>query len=274
MEKNCLNCDQRIIVKPSHFERKKYCSRKCKSEYQKKNPINQHLSQKKYVDCNFCKKKLLRKPSNIFKTNFCSHSCKAKYQEINKSHFSHLKKRVKLRCEECKNEFYLTPYRAKTAKYCSNNCSYKAISRNAKVKFSKKRKVNCALCNQEFYKKQSVIKKLNFCSENCMGIYYSESGIFAGSKSGTWQGGDINYYGPNWRRQRREARKRDNFTCQDCGINEVTLGQELSVHHIIPFRQFNGDWKRANRLSNLVSLCEYPCHRKRHSNKKLVDDIV
>ncbi|WP_431731888.1 HNH endonuclease [Bacillus timonensis] len=39
------------------------------------------------------------------------------------------------------------------------------------------------------------------------------------------------------------------------------------MHHIIPFREFDGDWKSANKLSNLVSLCEYPCHRKRHSKK-------
>ena len=38
MKKNCLNCGKEIDVKPSHFERKKYCSRACKSDYQKKNP--------------------------------------------------------------------------------------------------------------------------------------------------------------------------------------------------------------------------------------------
>jgi 5-methylcytosine-specific restriction endonuclease McrA len=69
-------------------------------------------------------------------------------------------------------------------------------------------------------------------------------------KSGTWSGGDISYYGPNWLKQRRLARKR----------------KELSVHHIIPFRSFNGDWERANELPNLICLCEYPCHRKRHSH--------
>lgn len=89
--------------------------------------------------------------------------------------------------------------------------------------------------------------------------------MFAGENSGTWAGGDISYYGPNWINQRRKARKRDNYTCQDCGITEEGYGRELSVHHKIPFRHFMGDWKRAINLSNLISLCEYPCHRKRHS---------
>ncbi|WP_106497166.1 HNH endonuclease [Lentibacillus sp. Marseille-P4043] len=88
-----------------------------------------------------------------------------------------------------------------------------------------------------------------------------------------WQGGDIDYYGPNWRSQRKKARIRDNFTCQDCGLTEKEYGKELSVHHIIPFREFKGDWEEANRLSNLVCLCEHPCHRNRHKNN-MVDDIV
>lgn len=104
-----------------------------------------------------------------------------------------------------------------------------------------------------------------------MGTFYSSSGMFSGENSGTWAGGDINYYGPNWYSQRRKARARDDYTCQDCGITETEYGSELSVHHIVPLRDFNGDWQKA--LSNLISLCEYPCHRNRHS-KKLVDDIV
>lgn len=82
----------------------------------------------------------------------------------------------------------------------------------------------------------------------------------------------MSYYGPNWYSQRKKARKRDNYRCQDCGIKEVNYGQELSIHHIKSFKSFNGDWKSANQLTNLISLCEYPCHRKRHS--KMVDDIV
>lgn len=38
---------------------------------------------------------------------------------------------------------------------------------------------------------------------------------------------------------------------------------ELSVHHIVPFISFD-DYLEANKLDNLVSVCE-PCHRKIHS---------
>jgi predicted HNH restriction endonuclease len=39
------------------------------------------------------------------------------------------------------------------------------------------------------------------------------------------------------------------------------LGYSLDVHHIVPFRTFKGDWRKANELSNLITLCRN-CHRK------------
>ena len=52
--------------------------------------------------------------------------------------------------------------------------------------------------------------------------------------------------------------KRDSFTCQDCG----EIGTNLNAHHIIPFSEFGlKNYKQANKLSNLVSLCA-SCHAK------------
>jgi len=93
--------------------------------------------------------------------------------------------------------------------------------------------------------------------------YYSKEGLFSGENSGTWNGGKKTYYGENWLSQRRKVRKRDNYTCQKCGITEDEYGQELSVHHIIPFVYFD-NYTEANKEDNLVSVCE-PCHRKIHS---------
>lgn len=99
--------------------------------------------------------------------------------------------------------------------------------------------------------------------KECMSLYYSENQLFSGENSGTWRGGKITYYGQNWLLQRRAARKRDNFTCQKCGITELQYGQELSVHHIIPFVLCKS-YLIANQLNNLLSVCE-PCHRSIHS---------
>jgi len=71
-------------------------------------------------------------------------------------------------------------------------------------------------------------------------------------------------YGTHWNEQRRKARKRDDYTCQGCGITEAeqqeNYGCQLEVHHIKPARYFD-DYETANALSNLVSLCT-DCHQR------------
>jgi 5-methylcytosine-specific restriction endonuclease McrA len=275
MIKKCLNCDKEIKVKPSHYDRKKFCSRQCQSIFNKNNPPDfwRRMSKRKKVNCSFCGNELLKKPSEIFKTNFCNHKCKNEYQ-IQNGHLinQHLKRRVEKVCEICGKKFNVPKNREITSKYCSKHCLGLANGRRGKIQYKKQILVKCSKCGKEFEKKPSTYRSLNFCSTSCMGKYYSESHMFSGENSGTWNGGDISYYGPNWLSQRRLARKRDKYTCQDCGKTEKQLGHELSVHHIKPFRVYNGDWEKANELSNLISLCEYPCHRRRHS--KMVDDIV
>jgi len=83
-----------------------------------------------------------------------------------------------------------------------------------------------------------------------------------------WKGGygDISY-GPNWYRQRKRALERDGFECQmpGCPIDRKThrerWDRDLNVHHITPLETFidaDGvlDYERANRLENLITLCQ------------------
>jgi hemerythrin len=73
-------------------------------------------------------------------------------------------------------------------------------------------------------------------------------------------------YGDNWNEQRQKVLERDNYTCQTPGCEwtqeahreEFTRG--LHVHHIRPLSAFGDDenevnFKRANRLDNLVTVC-------------------
>ena len=230
MKKNCLNCGKEIDVKPSHFDRKKYCSRACKSDYQKKNPPQfwKDMSKKQTVICSYCEISLLRKPSGIRNHNFCNHECKRLYQ-LKNGHLinQHLRKDVLIICKLCGKEFNVPKNREHTAKYCSKNCLGKANGERGKVQYKTKIKVNCTNCLRNLRKNLQPLEKLNFCSVECMGNYYSESQMFAGENSGTWAGGDISYYGPNWIDQRRKARKRDNYTCQDCGITEKEYGKNF-----------------------------------------------
>lgn len=76
-------------------------------------------------------------------------------------------------------------------------------------------------------------------------------------QDGMWVNDPINY-GPDWSRQRNLARKRDQFTCQMCGVPETREAHH--IHHKTPFRTFTS-YLYANQLENLITLCA-SCHRK------------
>ncbi|WP_299085299.1 HNH endonuclease [uncultured Paraglaciecola sp.] len=90
------------------------------------------------------------------------------------------------------------------------------------------------------------------------------SNAFQGKKHPNWQGGssrgvDGGYRGPGWAAIAEKARKRDGYVCQDCGITQEAHGKALEVHHKIPFNQYQGGNTKANRMSNLTTLCK-SCH--------------
>lgn len=58
---------------------------------------------------------------------------------------------------------------------------------------------------------------------------------------------------------REKIRKRDNYTCQECGKTQEKLGRKLAVHHI--------DYDKTNNdEDNLISLC-HSCHSKTNFNR-------
>jgi 5-methylcytosine-specific restriction endonuclease McrA len=59
---------------------------------------------------------------------------------------------------------------------------------------------------------------------------------------------------PGWKRLRREIRKRDDYTCQECGKRQASGKRAYHVHHI------NYDLNDL-RPENLITLCR-PCHGK------------
>ncbi len=63
-------------------------------------------------------------------------------------------------------------------------------------------------------------------------------------------------YGDDWDKIRFIIYRRDNFTCQDCGIPMGNFKEAFHVHHKIPFLvSFD------NSLNNLITLCK-SCHSK------------
>jgi len=110
------------------------------------------------------------------------------------------------------------------------------------------------------------------------------SEVMSGKNNSNWKGGVSFYYGDNWSYEKRCCIERDQNTCQLCGKTKEqnsykgSLGKlishDMSVHHIIPFREFvrkarKTDYNKANELRNLVCLCS-TCHKKADSKQSYV----
>lgn len=145
-------------------------------------------------------------------------------------------------------------------KYC-DDCSKQRVW----IKRTQYTYVSCRYCGKpiQINAKQAQKTGSHYCSTECMARDYA--GRFSGENSPTWKGGKSAHYGGNFFHARKDTRRRDGYTCQLCGISEEQYGQELSVHHIRPYRCFE-DKQAANNLDNLISLCE-PCHRFIHSKR-------
>ncbi len=72
-------------------------------------------------------------------------------------------------------------------------------------------------------------------------------------------------YGPLWEQLRTLIRKRDDYTCQNCGM--VEQGRSHHVHHRKPLRTFPS-YVEANLPGNLVTLCPV-CHKKAEINLRI-----
>jgi hypothetical protein len=68
-------------------------------------------------------------------------------------------------------------------------------------------------------------------------------------------------YPENWATLRRQAYKRDDYQCRNCGSKGGNRGNtELHAHHVVPRSRGGND-----TLSNLVTLCS-TCHRQIHEH--------
>lgn len=256
----CDNCGKITSKTPKLIERNKhnFCSRECFVKFR---------CEGQEVKCGYCGRTIYRSPSRLdVRNQFCSQECKATWQIehlIGEGNPRWSGGDVTVECDYCGKEF--TVNRAKKESFdihfCSRNCYGRWISENKSGENSpiyKQREIKCDYCGKEFKRQPSEIHSVNFCSRDCHSKWWSENMV--GENNFRWKGGFERYYGPNWLRQRRKARARDNYTCQVCSEKED--GHELDVHHIVPFRNFGlEDYKEANKLNNLITLCR-KCHGK------------
>lgn len=186
--------------------------------------------------CQHCQKPFSVPPSKVNKFNFCSIECKRLATP-------------RCKCEKCGKEFTLKKSRLATGrgKYCSKACWSNRAD---------KAESQCPICGKRV--KFRISAPQVCCSRKCHGKLLAQTK--SGENSVHWKGGCDDHRGANWRQQRQKARKRDGYKCQACGMSEKKNGRALDVHHIQRFGDFD-DYKEANKLSNLVSLC-MSCHGK------------
>ncbi len=253
----CETCGAVFHRKPCEIYARVFCNVTCKQAAYK--------SDKLELQCAVCDKTFYRYACQLTKSKevFCSKKC---------FHLRTGGDKI-VHCVICGKELRRKPSFANRvdAPCCSMACAGTWRSQTFRGEKGTawnggKIEVQCATCSKPMLRFPSHTQYGHvFCGKQCYAAWMSIH--VTGENHPTWKGGHIDYYGPNWEAQRRHARERDNHRCCLCGISEKKLRRNLDVHHIIPFRTFgyitgeNENYREANELSNLVSLCT-SCHKR------------
>lgn len=179
------------------------------------------------------------------------------------------KNQIKVICRICGKIMFRKKSWAERYKntYCSMKCrrTYKIIK--------------CAYCNKEIKVMGIRLKKQNYCCTSHQlkyeyehnlrqkkphnNLYQAHKEKCSGENNWNWKGGKKKwklkiydfYYKTRWQELRIKIYKRDNWTCQICGIHCNKINK-IQCHHIIPYRI-----SQDNSEGNLITLC-LSCHRR------------
>lgn len=232
---------------PKHPNRT-YCSRHCMGEDRKRLETR---------NCLLCGKQFQVRPAS--RNIHCSSECA--YKNRPSTHANPDNKSTG-ECVVCGKSFTYWTYRKSTC--CSRKCA--STLSNGVPKPTKQRPdsyvtLSCQICGKPYTVHKIFTTKRNsrFCSKECQFVSMSVERRGAGNPQyiGGTQYPDR---GASWSTQRKLALKRDGGKCRICG-KKPKKGQKrvVDVHHIRPYREFNGDHVTANQLMNLITLCRQ-CH--------------
>lgn len=233
---------------------------------------------RKPMSCLRCGKEVLSRKSparnrdgSVCDKIFCSRECYDLHR------ISVRESRAK-QCETCGASFI--PAGGTSPRFCSWGCRLEA---------KRGKPIHCLMCNGLFTPVKKIMRGdrvawISYnpkdgratCSHECHIQWIKTnpdrkrkiSEAFTGELHPNWKGGrswasNTSYRGSEWEKIAERARRRDGHACQKCGLNraesEIKFGRELDVHHIVPFHNWPNA-KKANRLSNLITLCK-SCHR-------------
>lgn len=270
---HCLQCGAEIKGRG-----RKYCSHAC--YWKSGNPLKgTHKPTTPRAECQNCGSLVIRKSSTRRDGRksdvlYCNRNCYDEYRA------KIVANRVKS-CAGCGKVFQYVGEK----KYCTDKCWRESQSPEA---------VECKGCGRLFcgvlFKDGIRYRRVRLtCSPECHLAWISNnperkskiSAAFSGDKHPQWKGGlslinRISGRGPNWKEQRERAIQRDGEACRTCGItreqHQEKYGGDLNVDHVVPYHNFNS-FKKANRLSNLKTLCK-SCHRREEAKKSFVQSVL
>lgn len=237
VEFTCETCGKSFWLPPSapKYFACRFCSRECAGN------AEAHV----WLICDHCGISFSIPPSRLDSARYCSAECKQLHEQD----------RVELVCQQCGQTYEVQHARKDESKFCSLDCRI-AYYESHKSPLYDQIEVVCEWCGSTYNVKPGKVESTRFCSREC--LYAGHSEAMSGENHPNWKGGPLKTYGGNWLHQRRRAVERDG-ECRACGSLNSPNGQGLDVHHIIPIREFDGNWRLANRLVNLISLCR-TCH--------------
>jgi 5-methylcytosine-specific restriction endonuclease McrA len=214
----------------------------------------------KLIECDECATTFRKEQSKIKDSehDFCSHDCYASFRSdalTSEKNPCYRGGKSTYTCENCGKEFNRYDSQAVgDRQVCSEECQFELYTGESHEEQKQRVEVECGHCGNVVEKRLSRINRVKtaYCGKECADKGHS------GEKHPNYKTGTHKDYKGKWKKQRKKARKRDDYKCQRCGVREDNLERQLDVHHKIPYRTFD-DPVEANKLANLVSLCKR-CH--------------
>ena len=134
--------------------------------------------------------------------------------------------------------------------HLSINAKYKGLINNIK---STCRRLGCDQTDIDILINNGYINKINDYNYQINDWYENNNILFNSKKRLSYQ----------YRKWRENVLKRDNYTCQKCGI----FNKNLNVHHLKSFAKFK---ELRYEINNGITLC-IDCHRKIHKKVEAGD---